>query len=112
MSNSDKDQGMALLKKWADYHRALTIMMDGIEKSIGLDMDGPMPKAVWGLFQSYTESIAEQLGDLGGWMEWYWCENKMGKNRFPAGYDKNPIQVRTLCNLYNLIKQSQEMGGK
>jgi hypothetical protein len=83
---------------------------DGIEASMGLDIDGPLFATVWKLFDAYTGALAVEVGDFTGWLEWYQSENAMGANGLAAGYDGQLIAIQSLDDLYRLIELSRDRG--
>ncbi|MEN9376000.1 MAG: hypothetical protein RL710_1157 [Pseudomonadota bacterium] len=108
MSYPDKASAIELLATWKTNHDAVESMMNDVEKSIGLDIDGPLFFVVWGLFFHYTTAIGELIGDHGEWLPWFINENQMGKKAMDAGYDGKLRKVKTLEHLYGLISESRK----
>jgi len=110
MSNSypDKKQTLAMLTKWQDHREAVDRLFCGVEKSIGLAVEGPLHTTVWELFDAYTTLLESQVGDFGGWLEWYVQENDMGKKAMEAGYDGKVAPIKTLPQLWLLIAESRK----
>jgi len=107
MTHPDKENTLVLLGEWQDHAAAIGKMMDGIKTSIGLDIDGPLFDTVWKLFDSYTRTLAVEVGDFGQWLEWYHSENELGSRGMEAGYDGQTIPIKTLADLYELIAHSR-----
>jgi len=103
----DKKNTLSLLADWQAHAEAIDKMMDGITTSIGLDSNGPMCNTVWTLFNAYTQTLAMEVGDFGGWLEWHQAENEMGAKGVVTGYDGNHA-VQTLDDLYRLIEESRK----
>ena len=99
----DKEHTLSLLGDWAKHHTAVETLMDGIEASVGLDLNGPMFGTVWGLFDAYTATLATEIGDLSNWLDWYHYETNMGKRSKQVIVSKKTMQVKTLAQLAELI---------
>lgn len=101
---------MALLGDWQKHHAAVEKLMGGIEDAIGLDPNGPMFGTVWKLFDAYTGTLSVEVGDFGGWLEWFQTENDMGASGGHAGYDGKTRKIKTLASLFWLIEESRKRG--
>lgn len=110
MTYPDRENTLSLLTDWQAHHAAVEKMMDGIQSSIGLDINGPMFDTVWKLFDAYTNTLSVEVGDFCGWLEWYFSENEMGARGMTAGYDGKLRKVKSLVNLYRLIEESRKRG--
>lgn len=108
MTYPEKEDTLSLLGDWQAHHAAVEKMMDGITASIGLDIDGPMFDTVWKLFDAYTGALAVEVGDSGGWLEWFWSENDMGAKAMAAGYDKKLKPIKSLKDLWRLIEEGRK----
>ena len=107
MTYPEKAETLVLLGAWQAHHKAVERMFDGITTSIGLDINGPMFATVWALFDAYTGALAVEVGDSGGWLEWYWSENDMGAKAMAAGYDKKVKPIKNINDLWRLIEESR-----
>ena len=103
----DKENAATLLGEWVRHHEAIEQMLFLIKTSIGLDPDGPLWETVWKLFDAYTGTLAVEVGDAYGWMEWYQLENDMGAKGSQAGFDGVLRQINTPADLYALIEESR-----
>ena len=108
MSHPDRENTMTLLTEWKQHHAAIEKLMDGIKQHMGLDPDGTMFVTVWALFGAYTDTLAVEVGDYCGWLDWYRFETEMGAKNMSAGYDGKTKRVKTLANLYGLIAESRK----
>ena len=108
MTYPDLENTLALLGDWKKHHDAVEKLMQGIETSIGLDIDGPLFETVWRLFDAYTCALAVEVGDMGEWMPWYQGENDMGAGKRHAGYDDKTKPIKTLKDLCWLIEISRQ----
>ena len=112
MNHPDRKNTLALLGDWQAHHAAIEKLMDGIKNSIGLDPNGPMFDTVWKLFDAYTNSLSAEVGDFGGFLEWFAFENDMGAKAMAAGYDGVLTPVQTLDSLFLLIEESRNRESK
>lgn len=108
MTYPDKATTLAKLDEWSMHHAAVERLIDGINYGIGLDPNGPLFATVWALFDAYTDSLAAEIGDLGGWLDWYFAENDMGKRGHEAGYDGKAKKIKNLGSLFWLVELSRE----
>lgn len=106
----NRENTISLLTDWQAHHAKLERMMNGIEASIGLDVNGPMYDTVWNVFDAYTNTLSVEIGDFDGWLEWYHAENDMGAAGGQAGYDGKLRKIKTLGNLFWLIEESRKRG--
>jgi len=104
----DRENTLTLLTEWQCHHAAIEKMMDGIKTTMGLDPDGLMFVTVWALFGSYTNTLAVEIGDFDGWLDWYHFEAEMGKRSMTAGFDGKTKRIKTLAQLYGLIAESRK----
>ena len=105
----DRENTLTLLTEWQRHHAAIEKMMDGIKQHMGLDPDGVMFVTVWALFDSYTNTLAVEIGDFDGWLDWYHYEAEMGKESMAAaGFDGKTKRIKTLAQLYGLIAESRK----
>ena len=104
----DKASTIARLTEWKNHRNAIDRLFVGVEKSIGLQVEGPLHNTVWELFDAYTTVLADQVGDFGDWLNWYMNENDMGKKAMAAGYDGHSQPVETLNHLHRLIVESRK----
>jgi len=52
----------------------------------------------------YIELIEDVFGDKCSWIQWFIFENDWGAKGYEAGYDGKVSPIRTLGELYDLIK--------
>lgn len=108
MSYPDRENTLSMLGDWQAHHAAVEKLMDGIRTSLGMDIDGPMFNTVWKMFDAYTGAIAVEMGDSGGWLEWFFSENDMGAKALAAGYDGDLNPIKTLDDLWRLIEEGRK----
>lgn len=104
----DKENTLSLLGDWAKHHAAVSAMMDGVKQHIGLDPDRAMFVTVWSVFGAYTDTLACEIGDSEGWLDWYRFECEMGKKSKAAFFGTNSIKVKTLAQLARVILESRQ----
>ncbi len=102
----DREHIMVLLREWKQHHDAVDKLLGGLETTIGLNYGGPLFETVWKLFDSYTHTLAVEVGDFDGWLEWFFSENDMGAKAMAAGFDKQVRKIKTLDDLYGLLAES------
>lgn len=107
MSYPNKAETLQILNDWHYQHDRITELMDGMGKSIGLLPEGPLFETVWGMFDAYTKSISELVGDKGDWLAWYYLENDMGARGMSAGYNGKTSLIKSKVHLWKLIEQSR-----
>lgn len=110
MTYPSREDTIVLLREWQKHHTAVEKMMDGIKATIGLDPNGPLFDTVWKLFDAYTNTLSVELGDLGGWLQWYQMENDMGANGHVVHIKDKPTKITTLGQLCELVRNSRKIG--
>ena len=56
------------------------------------------------LQEAYTKSIEAILGDGGGWLMWYWLDNKMGTNHYlTTTVNGERVSVKSLEDLLKVM---------
>ena len=106
MNKKDMMDKMAL---WVVAHDQLSRKWDRVNAGWGLSMVGtPLWEASWGVFESYTRTLGELIGDRYKWLDWFCYDNAMGGRGHPAGYDDNMKPIETLADLADLIIEGRE----
>lgn len=103
----DQATTLQILGEWQAQHDRIADLMHGVSQVFGLLPEGPVSETVWGLWDQYTKTIGQLIGDHGDWLAWYYLENDMGDKGMQAGYDKNLRDIDTLANLQWLIDESK-----
>lgn len=103
-SYPDRENTLTLLGEWARHHTAVTKMMDGIKASMGVDPDGVMFVTVWALFGEYTSTLAVEVGDFEGCLDWYRFETDMGKRSKAVVIDGKSKRIKTLVDLCRVVE--------
>jgi hypothetical protein len=94
-----------LLTPWLAYWRTLDGTFEAQHASHGADPEAPFWKAVYSLFDAYTEQLATQVGDTAHWLHWFIYDNDAGANAYQATTptNKKPKRIRTLKDLAHLL---------
>jgi len=109
MTYPDREKALILLKCWRSMKADIDLQTEVINKIFGASLDGgTYGLTMWAVFESYTITLGELLGDELDWLTWYAEENKMGKAKHPAGYDKKLKKINTLEDLLDLIEEGRK----
>jgi hypothetical protein len=112
MTYPDREKAMQLLKCWRARKADIELQAEAIEKIFGAQ---PYDVGTYALtmdviFEAYTKTLGELLGDELDWLTWYAYDNKMGKSALPAGngHSVKLKKIKTLEDLLWLIEGSRE----
>lgn len=94
---------LEILKKWYNDYQLLSTAWDNLEHTIGAEHDSPLGKATWGLFDNYTDNVAELVGDKDEWLVWYCWENRMGTGKLNIRLGGS-VDLTPVCSLEDLLK--------
>jgi hypothetical protein len=94
-----------LLTPWLDHWRTLDGTFEAQAVSHGADPEAPFWKAVYSLFDAYTDQLAALVGDTDGWLHWFIYDNDAGANAYPASQNRGTRakRIRTLKDLSHLL---------
>lgn len=67
-----------LLTPWLDHWRTLDGTFEAQHASHGADPEATFWKAVYNLFDAYTDQFAALIGDTEGWLHWFIYDNDAG----------------------------------
>ena len=68
-----------LVSRWVDTARGVEDQFGLLDKTLPSHPESPFKSAMWGMFDAYTQTLAEILGDQDGWLEWFAWECDFGK---------------------------------
>ena len=71
---------LVLVGLWIDAARIVEDQFGLLDKSLMVAPESPFRSAVWGMFESYTKTLAEVIGDKEGWLEWFAWECDFGRS--------------------------------
>lgn len=97
------------LEKWQQAYRRLHDAFEPLYKAKLIDATGEFHESCWGLFDQYTDMVAEKVGDTNGWLGWYQGENRMGDNELLVtiangrSKRKRKFKIRTVDDLAEAI---------
>lgn len=105
MASAEK---LELLQTWDIHSRNLDSAWDSLATLTGAELESPLGKAVYFLFDDYTKVIGQQVGDRGGWLPWWIYENNRGTKQWstahPVTIDGKKYRARTLSDLLRIIE--------
>jgi hypothetical protein len=99
---------MKLLQEWQTTIKNSDKVLANIDKAIG-PTDGPLKESIWRMQATYTRAISLIVGDESEWLEWFACENDMGKKALAAstGTGKPLKPIKTLAQLLAVIEGAE-----
>ena len=98
------EAAMPILEEWAAHKAELDKQFDALSGALGLIVEGPLPNAVWSMWDSYTAAVSERIGDDFEWLQWFWLENDMGRRGFEVkSIGGRSMKVKTLRDLARVI---------
>ena len=92
------------LDKWLKCFKSIEAAYGDLRKSLGAAPESPVVTALYAGFQGYTESLAELIGDKGGWLDWFIWENGAGSKKMSAQIG---TKMRPICSTSDLVKLLQ-----
>lgn len=99
---------LKLLQLWECHSRSLDSAWDSLSSLTGADLESPLGKAVYFVFDDYTKAVAQLLGDQGGWLQWWLYENDRGTKKWstahPVTIGGKKFKARTLRDLLRIIE--------
>ena len=69
-----------LVSRWVDTARRVEDQFGLLDQALPSHPESPFKAAMWGMFDAYTQTLAEILGDKDGWLEWFAWECDFGKS--------------------------------
>lgn len=69
---------LPMLEKWASTYRGVEAQMAVLRALMGAEVECPLPKAVYAMFDEYTAAVSRNVGDADGWLAWYCFDCAMG----------------------------------
>ncbi|MEO5811558.1 MAG: hypothetical protein ABIU96_03980 [Rhodanobacter sp.] len=100
----DEARVVARLDEWASLIATLDKQMNALESIVGRG-ESSLSVAVMDLQSSYTDVVAELVGDRWGLLDWYYMQNELGRKgatRQARGW-KKPRRVKSSLQLARLI---------
>jgi hypothetical protein len=111
MTYPDREKALSLLKCWRARKADIDLQAEAIEKIFGKALDeGTYGLTMWTIFEAYTMTLGELLGDELDWLTWYAEDNEMGKKARSAKPNKacKMKKIKTLEDLLDLIEEGRK----
>jgi hypothetical protein len=77
--NSETEDQQRLLSRWIETARRVEEQFGLLDKTLPSHPESPFKSAMWEMYDAYTETLAEILGDKDGWLEWFAWDCDFGK---------------------------------
>jgi hypothetical protein len=99
---------LKLLQEWQTTIHSSDKALAALDKVVGAN-DGPLKQSIWTMQATYTRAISLIVGDEADWLEWFACENHMGKKGLAAstGTGKPLKPIKTLAQLLAVIEGAE-----
>ena len=96
---------LKLLQEWQTTIRNSDKALAALDKAVG-PTDGPLKESIWRMQATYTRAISLIVGDKWEWLEWFACDNDMGKKGLTAsaGTGKPLKPIKTLAQLLAVVE--------
>ena len=99
---------LKLLEVWQSRYLALDAAWDKFSAITKADCDSELGNAAYRLFDEYTKTLAQLLGDESDWLQWWIYDNAMGSknwsSEYPVTKGKRKFRARTLVHLLKIIE--------
>jgi len=96
------------LELWKRKYIEFTEVYDAFNKLTGAMPDCELMAPIFAIWEAYTESVSELVGDNYEWLKWYEYECDMGKEPKEALLSNNQwIEVKTIEDLAILIARTK-----
>jgi len=96
-----------ILADWEKVIKKSEATINDLQKTIGIDVDGPLIESIHQLQTAYTKQVGLIVDDQADWLGWYWLENEFGQrgHKFekPKGKKSESREIRTLADLFWVI---------
>ena len=92
------------LKTWAATYADFKKQMDALD-ALTCGNGGPLYNAVWGMWDEYTRTLADLVGDTQEWLAWFQQECQMGAKpkEVSMRWGHSTKKVRTLRQLADVM---------
>jgi len=97
------------LEQWKRKYEEFTEVYDAFNKLTGIMPECELMAPIFAIWEAYTESVAELVGDNYEWLKWYEYECDMGKEPKEAFLsDGKWAYVKTIEDLAILIERTKD----
>lgn len=99
---------LKLLNNWVEQYKILDESWDTLHQLLGTDLERPLGKATFVMFDSYTEVLAAAIGANVEDLAWFIYENACGTKEMTA---KNPNwkRAKKIKNTKDLLKMIEDV---
>ena len=100
---------LPMLEKWAATYREVDAQMAVLRALMGTEVERPLPKAVYAMFDGYTAAVSRNIGDSDDWLAWYCHDCQMGQAAKEAHrkWSGKKVKIKTLNQLAALLWELQ-----
>ncbi|MCH9835404.1 hypothetical protein K0U83_07060 [bacterium] len=103
---------LPILTKWAKVINQANEAADNLN-AVGMSPEAPILEALWAATEALTHAVETRLGIASpGWLDWYACENHVGKDGKEAGYGDDLRKIKTLEDLAWLVEMELAKTGE
>ena len=97
---------LKILQKWEKQHTQIDDAYKLVSQIFNIDCDSPVISPTFEMFDTYTDVVAELVGDKDEWLQWYAWENDFGKKamRAKASKWKSMRSIKNVKALLSLIE--------
>ena len=91
-------------KQIREFHARVTEIervTDAMNSFLSMTPESVLNAAIWALVGGYTDAI-DAAYNIGGWLEWWWLECRLGKNPMQAGLAGE--ELRTISTIDDLVR--------
>lgn len=93
----------ATIRLWHDRVVALEEQLDALRDLLQMAPEAPLNEAAWGLVGGYIAAL-DARWNIGGWLEWWWNECRLGESPSQAGINGEPMRdIKTIDDLIALV---------
>ena len=100
---------LPMLEKWAATYREVEAQMAVLRALMGTEVERPLPKAVYAMFDEYTAAVSRNVGDADDWLAWYCFDCEMGAaaKEVHRKWSGKKVKIKTLKQLAALLWELQ-----
>ena len=96
---------LPMLEKWASTYRDVEAQMAVLRALMGTEVERPLPKAVYAMFDEYTAAVSRNVGDADDWLAWFCfdCEMGVAPKEVHRKWSGKKVKIKTLNQLAALL---------
>lgn len=103
-----KKSDIQLLTEYIDAIKKVNSAWESFHPVIGDDPESPICRGLYILNEVCLKAVSEILGDECDWIDWFIWENDCGEKGYEAGFKDNLKKIKTIEDLYGLIKEEND----